>query len=382
MNESLNLKKKVAGITAVFIVIILIVTGIYAAGDYRNKKTSESGMLAVDKNEIEQLIDDGDTETAKEKLEELSVSDTEDTAKKDRRYLVYAGISIVYAITIFSYVYVRILGPFDRLHKFAAKVAEGDLDTPIEQERGQYFGEFTWAFDNMRSEIKKAREGEKQAIINNKTVIAELSHDIKTPVSAIRSYCEALEAGFDKTPEKRARYLSTIIDKCDEVGRLTDDLFTHSVSDMDKLSVVPVQMDIKEFTANYLDERLKVTDKTESKTNIKADPARLSQVFENIIGNASKYAGTDVDLELTEKDGKVSLTFRDYGKGIPEENLPFITQKFYRGSNTENIQGSGLGLYIVSYLCGKMRADLAINNVYEGGACKGLEIKILFEKVS
>ena len=98
-----------------------------------------------------------------------------------------------------GYVYFAILRPFEKMKAFAGKIARGDFEDSLRYERSNYFGEFTWAFDSMRTEIIKARACEKEAIENNKTVIATLSHDIKTPIASIRAYTEGLEANMDTT---------------------------------------------------------------------------------------------------------------------------------------------------------------------------------------
>ena len=130
-----------------------------------------------------------------------------------------------------------ILLPFDKMEIFAGKIAQGNFDFPLNFERSNYFGAFTWAFDSMRKEITKARSCEREAIENNKTVIATLSHDIKTPIASIRAYAEGLEANLDSTYEKRMKYLSILMRKCDEVSKLTNDLFLHSLADLDKLKI-------------------------------------------------------------------------------------------------------------------------------------------------
>lgn len=382
----MSVKRKVISITCVFLLLIIVATAAVLLINKSRINKNNQKNITVEVNAIEHQIDSGDIQGAKSNLHELS-----DTKSNDATALIIsiAGISVVFVITIFGYVYVRILKPFERMHDFAANIAAGDLDTELHQERGQYFGEFTWAFDSMRNEIRKAHESEKNSIENNKTVIATLSHDIKTPISSIRSYSEALEANLDKTPEKRQKYLQTIINKCDEVSRLTDDLFIHSVSEMDRLSVNVTAIDIQQFFANSIDEinvggNVNYKSNLSAKAMIKADPQRLLQICENIVGNANKYApGSKVDITLLgESDSRVAITFRDYGPGIPEENLPFITQKFYRGNNVETVPGSGLGLYIVNYLTNKMGANLTINNVYDGEFSRGLLVKITFEQVS
>ncbi|MCQ2529197.1 MAG: HAMP domain-containing histidine kinase [Saccharofermentans sp.] len=376
-------KGKVISLGCFLAVIIIIFTSVFIVLDKKETDNANSSKINVDINEINHQIDSGDKEGAKKNLEQLA-DRTGTSQTHTYRYIAMGGTCLLLVVIILTYVYAYILRPFDRLEGFASQVAAGNLDGPLNQEKGQYFGKFTWAFDSMRKEIKKAREAEKTAIDNNKTVIATLSHDIKTPISSIRTYCEALEANLDRTPEKRAMYLNTIMDKCDEVGRLTDDLFVHSVSDMNQLSVTPARIDFKSYMAQTVellsaDDKVRYHDGLSDSVYIKADPARLTQILENLVANSGKYAGTTVDIKSYVEGSKVITEVRDYGKGIPEENLPFITQKFYRGNNVEGIQGSGLGLYICNYLTDKMGAQLELSNVYDGETCVGFMGKIIFD---
>ena len=223
----------------------------------------------------------------------------------------------------------------------------------------------------MRNEITKARNCEREAIDNNKTVIATLSHDIKTPIASIRAYAEGLGASMDSSYEKRERYLRVITKKCDEVSQLTDDLFLHSISDLDKLKITPEKVEIcsfvetviKEISAAQNDVNFKNADFT---AYVNVDKNRLTQVAENLINNARKYAKSNVDVFFTKEDGDIALHFRDYGSGIPDENMPFIFDKFYRGTNCGNEQGSGLGLYIVKYITEKMGGKVMLNNQRDG----------------
>ena len=382
----MNNKGKVISLGCILAPLIIIITSVFVFLDMKETNNASSNMVKVDINEVNHQIDSGDKEGAKRTVAAMA-DRTGSVQTHTYRYIAIGCASLAVVIITLAYVYVAILRPFDRLEGFASQVAAGNLDVPLNQEKGQYFGKFTWAFDSMRKEIKKAREAEKTAIDNNKTVIATLSHDIKTPISSIRTYCEALEANLDRTPEKRAMYLNTIMDKCDEVGRLTDDLFVHSVSDMNQLSVTPARIDFKTYMAQTVellsaDDKVRYSDDLGDSVYIKADPARLTQILENLVANSGKYACTIVDIKTYADGSKVVTEVRDYGKGIPEENMPFITQKFYRGNNVEGIQGSGLGLYICNYLSEKMDAQFELSNVYDGETCVGFMGKIIFYSVS
>ena len=234
----------------------------------------------------------------------------------------------------------------------------------------------------MRKEIIKSRTAERTAVENNKTVIATLSHDIKTPMSSIRAYAEAFEANMDSTPEKRQKYLSVLMSKCDEVSKLTNDLFVHSISEMNRLEVKDEELDIIGFIRKDVrelfayDDQVKIIlpdrdELSDDRYMINADSKRLLQIMENLKSNAEKYAKTNLEIRLelsgAGQSGKgVRIHFRDFGPGIPEEDIPFITGKFYRGKNCGDENGSGLGLYIVNELVAKMNGKLAIYNKEPG----------------
>lgn len=367
------MKGRLISVTALFSTLIIIVSGIFFyMGNQANSQDNRTEQL-VAINEIEQLVKMGEYEKLSEKTTELSESIrlSEEVSNVNVGIFIMCGICIVFCNLIFGYVYVAILRPFDKLKGFAEKISQGNFDIPLEYERSNYFGEFTWAFDSMRREIIKARSCEREAIENNKTVIATLFHDIKTPVAFIRAYAEGLEANLDGSPEKRKKYLSVIMKKCDEVSKLTNDLLLHSLSDMDKLKIIPEGFELCGFIENAVTEiaaehnNVHFT-KPDFSAVVNADKNRLIQITENLIGNARKYAKTDIEVFITQSDGNVQIHFRDFGKGISDEDMPFIFEKFYRGKNSGNEQGSGLGLYIVKYIMEQMDGDILLKNHNNG----------------
>lgn len=220
------MKGRLISVTALFSALIIIVAGVifYTEKQANSQDNKSEQLVAI--NEIEQLVKTGEYEKLSEKTAELSESIRSSEAVSNVNVGIYimCGICIMFCAVIFGYVYFKILRPFDKLKGFAEKISQGNFEIPLDYERSNYFGEFTWAFDSMRREIKKARSCEREAIENNKTVIATLSHDIKTPVASIRAYAEGLEANLDGTPEKRKKYIDVIIKKCDEVSKLTNDI--------------------------------------------------------------------------------------------------------------------------------------------------------------
>ncbi len=367
------MKGRLISISILFSIGIMLCTCFfYLQSRWKNgAEIKAQQILAV--NELEQLALNGDLDQVSEKsarLQEHLRSSGENTGGGEN-YLLLGAAFILCMMFVLIYVYFSILRPFENMKRFAGEIAKGNFDIPLEYQRSNYFGEFTWAFDSMRREITKSRSCEKEAIENNKTIIATLSHDIKTPIASIRAYAEGLEANMDSSAQKRQKYISVIMKKCDEVSGLTNDLFLHSVSDMEKLNISMEQFELGEFLKEAALEicteqnavRVRIPEK---KIRITADRKRLMQVFENLINNARKYAKTSIDVSVIPGEHDVEILFQDYGTGILDEDMPFIYCKFYRGKNCGTEQGSGLGLYIVKYVIEKMQGEILICNKQEG----------------
>ena len=379
------MKRRLLFLTLLFSVVILSFTAACMVTNKEDKQQDRREQQIVAVNEIEQLAKLGEYEKVTEKSEELqeSLRSSQIVSDENSKLLIMCGICILFLVFVFSYVYVAILRPFEKMKQYAKHIAQGDFNVPLNYERSNYFGDFTWAFDSMRLEITKARSCEQEAILNNKTVIATLSHDIKTPIASIRAYAEGLEANLDATPEKRAKYLKVLMKKCDEVSKLTNDLFLHSLSDLDKLKIETEPLELFSFMEEAVTEIS--ADKGDihfvsvvSKVQILADRDRLLQITENIINNARKYAKSPIDITLKSEKDVAEIHFRDYGNGIPNEDMPFIFDKFYRGKNCGKEQGSGLGLYIVKYITEQMKGTVTLHS-HEDGLEVVIRFSVLFE---
>ncbi len=367
------MKGRVIRITVIFSLLLVAVTGIIALSSRKLSPQDERSQQLVDLNEISQLISRGDYDTAKQKTDEyadmLRSKPLEDSFGING--IVMCALTIFFMAMVFLYVYINILRPFDKMKDYASEIAKGNFDLPLNYERSNYFGAFTWAFDSMRKEITRSRMAEREAIENNKTVIATLSHDIKTPITSIRAYVEGLEENLDTSEERRSRYLEVIMRKCDEVTALTNDLFLHSLSDLNMLRMQPEEFELVPFLKQSISEIAAEHEdvlfrKPDISPVINADKKRINQIVENLINNSRKYAKTNITVSLTQLDDTVSIHFRDKGSGIPDEDMPFITEKFYRGKNVGDENGSGLGLYIVKYIAEQSGGSLELINHTSG----------------
>lgn len=381
------MKKKLIQITVIFLLLFL------GAAGFLYVKTAhsipESSTLLVQINEVQNLGLKGgfagEDEAAFVQATDSLIEQTKAFSKEEymmqsrNAILSMAFLCCLFLLILLAYIYVQMIKPFSTLEQFAGQLAKGNLDISLPYERTNYFGEFTWAFDHMREEIVKARECEKKAIENNKTVIATLSHDIKTPIASIRAYAEALEANMDSSTERRSRYIAVIMKKCDEVIKLTNDMFLHSLADLDKLKMEQEEILLKPVLAEFIKEMN--GDKGDihilgeiPDVKIEGDKKRLLQVFGNIIGNSRKYAKKQADggegkIEISvavRGEQRVEISFRDYGQGVPDEDIPFLFEKFYRGKNVAGEEGAGLGLYIVKYILEQMNGEVAAANLDNG----------------
>ncbi|OGO88529.1 MAG: hypothetical protein A2Y15_01110 [Clostridiales bacterium GWF2_36_10] len=280
-----------------------------------------------------------------------------------RNSLIIFTISIITLTAILSISYVIyidkfIFRPFRMLQNFARHVAEGNLDIPLEMDKGNLFGAFTESFDLMRVELGKAREYERIANQSKKELVASLSHDIKTPVSSIKAVSEVLYTKSNNENEKNQ--LEIINAKADQINNLITNMFNATLEEMHELNV-----NATECSSEILLGLIKNADYNNQITMTKipeciilADVLRLSQVIDNVVNNSYKYAGTSIDVVMQIKEDYLEVTFKDFGLGVSDDELPLLFNKYYRAKNSSGKSGAGLGLYISKYLMNKMSGDI------------------------
>lgn len=370
------MKKKFVVVAVVSICMFIVMTsGIALFIDSKAEKSGGEYSLVL-LNEIEQLTTPETGENpAQDMFVQLKSQLRQESSKTQNNSIrqtaaVCMMAAVFYLLLLFGYLYSRIFHPLCRIENYADRIAKGDMDFPLEMERGGFFEAFIWALDHMRKEIGDTRKKEKRAVDENKTIIATLSHDIKTPIASIRAYAEGLEANLEAGYEQRERYLQVIIRKCDEVTRLTNDLVLHSLSELERLTVNRQRVVIDKVlteTLQDLESFYVVIKSPFPKADVWGDEKRIAQVLLNLLENAWKYAPNEkVEVWAVLLKECYEIHVRDYGKGIRPEDMPFVFEKFYRGKNVEDKPGSGLGLYIVYYIMEKMGGGVTLFNHEDG----------------
>jgi len=277
------------------------------------------------------------------------------------------GIMTVLIIIVMLYIRRKILAPFNRLTEVPYELSKGILTSPVKESRNRFFGRFLWGIDLLRENIEEQKNRELELQKEKKTLLLSLSHDIKTPLSAIKLYSKALSKGLYTDKEKQFEIAESINGKADEIEKYISQIIKASSEDFLQFDVQVSEFYLSELLgriSDYYSEKTKLihTDFTVgdfSDCLVSGDIERSTEVLQNIVENALKYGdGKSIEILTGEEDGCQLITVRNSGNTLPENELPHIFDSFYRGSNAENNNGSGLGLYICRSLMRKMNGDI------------------------
>ena len=270
-------------------------------------------------------------------------------------------------IGILLYIRRSIIKPFNEISELPEKLSKGNLTIPLKEKKSRYFGRFIWGLDMLRQELEQSRQRELEYARNEKTFLLSLSHDIKTPLAAIKLYAKALSKGIYTTADKQRSAADSIDGKADEIEGIVKELSANLSSDFMDFDVRSGEFYLSEVMdeiEDYYTDKLSVT-RTEfniekySDCMLSGDPDRLVEVLQNIMENAVKYGdGRSISVSFTEEEDCRLITVANTGCTLPEEELPHIFDSFWRGSNTGSQSGSGLGLYICRRLMALMNGDI------------------------
>ncbi len=268
---------------------------------------------------------------------------------------------------ILLYVRTKILRPFDQLTNIPYELSKGNLTTPVKENKNRYFGKFIWGIDLLREKIEQQKQRELQLQKEKKTLLLSLSHDLKTPLSAIKLYANALSKNLYPDAGKQQSIAEKINTKADEIEEYVSQIIHASREDFMSLDVKMGEFylsDLVQQINSYYREKLALV-KTEfiigeyNDCLLSGDLDRSVEVMQNIMENALKYGdGTRVELLFPEEDGGVLLAVRNSGCTLDSTDLPHIFESFWRGANAGHIPGSGLGLYICRQLIHKMNGEI------------------------
>lgn len=290
--------------------------------------------------------------------------------KRDNRpfIMMNVGLAIFFLITVgvLAYIGRTVIRPFNKMSDMTVSLAKGNLSTPVKEEKSRFFGKFLWGVDMLRENLESSKTKNLEYQKEKKTMLLSLSHDIKTPLSAIQLYTKAMQEGLYETEEKKQEALSGILSKTEEIKSYVDEIHRVSREEFMEFDVNPSEVYMSEVMNNievYYNDKLSVLhtkfimDKYED-CLLSADKDRLIEVIQNLMENAIKYGdGKEIRISFSEEEDCKLITVANSGCSLEEKELANLFDSFYRGSNTDGIQGNGLGLYIVKQLMKRMDGD-------------------------
>ena len=288
----------------------------------------------------------------------------------------------------------RFFKPILELKNGVEEIARGNYAVKVETGglHMGFVGSLVASFNEMAQKLQVGEKLKSEYEENRKNLIANISHDLKTPITSVQGYIEAIQDGVVNSPEKVEKYLQTIHQNVVYMDKLIDDLFVFSKLDLQKLEfkfeTVRVQAFMRDLMEEFkfeLEERqidFSYRDEIEDDCWLKIDRKRLHQVFQNIIGNAVKYGANPdfkIDVRVGRQEDVLVIEIADNGPGIPGDKLPYIFNRFYRIDNqrTKDLMSTGLGLAIAKELVQAHGGSIEVASVEREGTCFFLKFPVI-----
>ncbi|MBD5117375.1 MAG: HAMP domain-containing histidine kinase [Ruminococcaceae bacterium] len=279
---------------------------------------------------------------------------------------IILGVLAAAVLSVLLYIKKAVLQPFERLTSIPYALSKGNLTAPLKESKNRFFGKFLWGIDLLRENIEQRKQRELELQREKKTLLLSLSHDIKTPLSAIKLYSRALSKNLYPDAEKQRETAENINAKADEIERYVSQIIGASREDFLSLDVKNGEFylsDLIQSVSSYYREKTALV-KTDFRIGeygncmLFGDLDRGIEVLQNVVENAMKYGdGRLIELNVSDEDEGVLVSVKNSGCTLDKKELPHIFESFWRGANTSNIQGSGLGLYICRELMRKMNGE-------------------------
>ncbi len=271
-------------------------------------------------------------------------------------------IMVTVALLMTAWIYGTILRRLNELKKAANEIKNGNLDYELNVAGTDEIGELCQDFEEMRHKLKDTAEESVRSETESKELISNISHDLKTPITAIKGYVEGIMDGVASSPEKLDKYIKTIYVKANDMDRLIDELTIYSKIDTNRIPYTFSKIDVTHYFDDCINElgieleskgiMLNFSNFLEGSVVVIADSEQLKRVINNIISNSVKYMDKPkgiINVRLKDVGDYVQIEIEDNGKGIAVRDMPYIFDRFYRADSSRNSAqgGSGIGLAIV-----------------------------------
>ena len=341
----------IVGFVAIILLpLLLFSASLYGFSQTQAKHVQESSSQASDSSQMVYDIS----------LPQSSSSQVKLMAKD---MILTATIILVFtALSVGLWIYRSIAVPLVKLKKATKNIKEGNLDFVLEVEGNDEFSQLCQDFEEMRKRLKESTEEKILMDKENKELISNISHDLKTPITAVKGYVEGIMDGVADTPEKMDRYVRTIYNKTNEMDHLINELTFYSKIDTNRIPYTFSKLNVEYYFSDCAEElglemetrgiELVYANYVEKGVQVIADGEQIRRVIHNIVSNAIKYMEKPrgiIQLRVKDVGDFIQVEIEDNGKGIAAKDLPYIFDRFYRTDVSRNSSkgGSGIGLSIV-----------------------------------
>ena len=341
----------IVGFVAIILLpLLLFSASLYGFSQTQAKHVQESSSQASDSSQMVYDIS----------LPQSSSSQVKLMAKD---MILTATIILVFtALSVGLWIYRSIAVPLVKLKKATKNIKEGNLDFVLEVEGNDEFSQLCQDFEEMRKRLKEYTEEKILMDKENKELISNISHDLKTPITAVKGYVEGIMDGVADTPEKMDRYVRTIYNKTNEMDHLINELTFYSKIDTNRIPYTFSKLNVEDYFSDCAEElglemetrgiELVYANYVEKGVQVIADGEQIRRVIHNIVSNAIKYMEKPrgiIQLRVKDVGDFIQVEIEDNGKGIAAKDLPYIFDRFYRTDVSRNSSkgGSGIGLSIV-----------------------------------
>lgn len=309
--------------------------------------------------------------------------------------LIFMLTSIIATnILLARFIYKPIHQALDTLTEGVQHIRDGELTWRIDYQGEDEFTPVVNSFNEMAQRLQAMVAEQTKNSDNRKELIAGISHDLRTPLTAIKAYVEGLEQGVAQTPAMQQKYLKTIAQKTNDLNQLVNQLFLFSKIDIGEFPLYKTEVNIGEFLGNFEAELKEEYQNRGLHLNLSVttlnsfvaiDVEQTRNVFINILENALKYGNKNDNQMLISQvaeDNQAIISFSDNGPGVPEDQLPQLFEVFYRGdkARTEPGQGSGLGLAIAKKIIEAQDGTISAKKVATGGLLMEIKLPLIMEE--
>lgn len=277
-------------------------------------------------------------------------------------FIAIVLILLFTSIMLTQWIRKSVFTPIDRLNEAMRKIKDGNFDYALMIDQKGEIGDLYRNYEDMRLRLKESAEEKQESETRNKELVSNISHDLKTPITAIKGYVEGIMDGVADTPEKIDKYVKTIYNKANDMDRLINELTVYSGIDNDRIPYNFHRINVADYFGDCVEEvgldleskniKLNYDNLVDTDTIVIADPEQMKKVINNIINNSVKYMdkpqGT-IDIRILNEVDSIRVEIEDNGKGIAQKDLQKIFERFYRTDASRNSAqgGSGIGLSIV-----------------------------------